>query len=340
MEGSPFVEPSDRAASLEPVEFSGLSTSMPPPLALPLPTLSAPALLLCLRWRFDDMVIERGSDAAPAPGPGVFLGGAAAIGTTPFPPTAPPDDPALKLVGVLPAVLPPDAPPTLAGLSPSLALPARVVADGGVVACATLTGVDMASVEFLRVAVPALPEPPPAFFLAARVLVPPTGKVAPDPRFRFLMTSVFKLSGLTTPWSFRNRPHALQSGWPSGFRRHSGVVWVKQLVQVVGVFPSPWFPPAPCRFVVEPCFDPGGDDGRLGVTDENPESVPAASAGGEFGVDCASRSNGFPFLMCAAGVDAVLGTFPRLSAPLLPDRNDCDCDRPRLPPSQSPAVST
>ena len=101
--------------------------------------------------------------------------------------------------------------------------------------------VDIARVEFFRVFVPEAPpdEPMFAFFLAERVLVPPpTGRLAPELRLRFLMTSVFRLSGRTTPWSFRKRPHALQSGWPSGLRRHSGVVWVKQLVQVVGALLS------------------------------------------------------------------------------------------------------
>lgn len=34
----------------------------------------------------------------------------------------------------------------------------------------------------------------------------------PPPRFRFLITSVLRLRGRTTPWSFRNRPHALHNG--------------------------------------------------------------------------------------------------------------------------------
>jgi hypothetical protein len=88
---------------------------------------------------------------------------------------------------------------------------------------------------------------------------------------------------------------------------------VKQLVHVVGGagFPSPWLLAAPCRFVVEPCFDPGGDEGRLGAADEKPDTTPEPSAGGEFGVDCASRSSlDIPRpARCAAGVDAVRGTF-------------------------------
>jgi hypothetical protein len=180
---------------------------------------------------------------------------------------------------VLPAVLPPDA-----GLSLSLALPALVWAAGGVVACTTVAVDDIARVEFFLVAVPdAVPE----FFLE-RVLEPPTDML-PEPRFRFLITSVFKLRGLTTPWSFRNRPQALHRGWPSGLRRHRGVVCVKQFVQVVGAVLSPWFVPDPLwRFVLEPCLEPGGgEDGLLCATDEKPDGWPASSAGGEFGFDWA-----------------------------------------------------
>ena len=54
----------------------------------------------------------------------------------------------------------------------------------------------------------------------------PTGAEFPLPRLRFLISSVFKLKGRTTPCSFKNKPHALQSGWPSGLRRQSGVVCV------------------------------------------------------------------------------------------------------------------
>ncbi len=41
----------------------------------------------------------------------------------------------------------------------------------------------------------------------------PTGtpEFAP-PRFRFLMMSVFRDNGRTTPCSFRNKPHALHKG--------------------------------------------------------------------------------------------------------------------------------
>lgn len=59
-----------------------------------------------------------------------------------------------------------------------------------------------------------------AFFDVRALLI----GIAPLPLLRFLMTSVFSDSGRTTPCSFRKRPQALQSGLPSGFLRHSGVV--------------------------------------------------------------------------------------------------------------------
>lgn len=40
----------------------------------------------------------------------------------------------------------------------------------------------------------------------------PTAAEPAPPRLRFFMTSVFKLSGRTTPWSLRNKPHALHKG--------------------------------------------------------------------------------------------------------------------------------
>jgi ABC-type dipeptide/oligopeptide/nickel transport system permease component len=103
-------------------------------------------------------------------------------------------------VGVLPAVFPPE-PCALAGLSLSLTLLARFWA-GGVAAWVGggLADADIDNVEFFLVAAPEpLVELMLAFFFAERVLVPPTGILAPEPRLRFLMTSVFRLSGLTTP---------------------------------------------------------------------------------------------------------------------------------------------
>jgi hypothetical protein len=101
---------------------------------------------------------------------------------------------------VLPAVLPPEAPPALKGLSLPFRLPGWFW-DGGVVAWMVLGAAGRASAEFFLVAVAdVFPEAfAPALFFADRVLVPPTGRLAPEPRFRFLITSVFRLSGLTTP---------------------------------------------------------------------------------------------------------------------------------------------
>lgn len=52
-------------------------------------------------------------------------------------------------------------------------------------------------------------------------------------RLRFFITSVFKLSGRTTPCNFKNKPQALHSGCPSGFRRQRGVVVVAQFEHFV-----------------------------------------------------------------------------------------------------------
>lgn len=123
---------------------------------------------------------------------------------------------------MLPAVFAPE-PPALRGLSPSVVLPARFAA-GGVAAFPALLADGMESVEFFRDTGPEADAEgvlfPPFFDLVPE----PTGRLAPEPRFRFLITSVFKLNGLTTPCSFRKSPHALQSGCPSGLRRHKGVV--------------------------------------------------------------------------------------------------------------------
>lgn len=81
--------PIDFAASFDPVEFSGESTSM---LSIAL------TLLLCRRCLLGATdILDRGMLDAAAPGPGVALGGAAAIGTTPLPPlipVAPAEEPA------------------------------------------------------------------------------------------------------------------------------------------------------------------------------------------------------------------------------------------------------
>ena len=122
----------------------------------------------------------------------------------------------------------------------------------------------------------------------------PTGAVLPLPRLRFLITSVFRLSGRTTPWSFKKSPQALHRGLPSGLRRHNGVVWVKQFVQVVGA----------------PLLSSGfGLPGLEVATEENPDSC------GEFGEDCVRMEN-MPVAMPAVlGVDVVRGTFLVLGSP-------------------------
>lgn len=153
------------------------------------------------RWRFGGTAIG-GRTATPlvirGPGAGVGFGGAAAMETT--------DDliaGAPVLVGVLADVV------EVSWLDPSGEAtswaPLMVLLAGGVVA-----GVWV--IEFLRE----------AFF--DDLVDDPVGIVVPDPRLRFLMTSVFSESGRTTPCNFRKSPQALQSGWPSGLRRQSGVV--------------------------------------------------------------------------------------------------------------------
>lgn len=201
--------------------------------------------LLCRRCRFGATACEREAVAA-APGPGVAFGGAAAMGTTPLPPEIPvvptlePAEPWYE-VGVL-AVLPPAPPLPVTEGGDWLSLTERARLEVGVVACVVGAVEEAgATMEFFLVFGPLVAcwEP---IFLDARVAAPPdapTGREAPDPRFRFLMTSVLSDRGRTTPWSFKNSPQALQSGCPSGFRRQRGVVCVKQFVQVVGTPFSP-----------------------------------------------------------------------------------------------------
>lgn len=184
---------------------------------------------------------------------------------------------------MLPAVLGAELPPPLEGLSTSLLLLVVRFVVGGVTTEAWLvTPADAIDKdEFFRDAAFEL------FAVAFFFRLPPTGRLAPEPLFLFLITSVFKLRGRTTPCSFRNRPQALHKGCPSGLRLHRGVVWVKQFVHVVGVLPSPWIPAAAaCKFVDELCLDARGDEGLLGATEEKPDMVPAASPPpGEFGND-------------------------------------------------------
>ena len=78
--------------------------------------------------------------------------------------------------------------------------------------------------------------------------------------------------------------------------------------------------------VVEPCFEPGGDDGRLGATEEKPDMFAEASGGGDPGFDWVTESN----KLFMAGVEALRGIFWRLSFAVLND-----CERGKLDVSQS-----
>jgi hypothetical protein len=163
---------------------------------------------------------------------------------------------AVELVGVVTALPVPAEPAMDFGESASLAEDLEgVFAD-----CA---------IEFLRLAI---------FFDREEVVT----AGFPLPRLRFLMTSVFKLRGRTTPWSLRNRPQALQRGCPSGLRRQSGVVVVKQFVQVVG---TPLSPPGRglpgLDGAAELKFDSGGELGEdCGRIENIPVAIPAV-----FGVE-------------------------------------------------------
>lgn len=184
-------------------------------------------------------------------------------------------------MGTTPPVLAGDA--ALLPLPPAAPKPAEPVDFGDSESILADVGVDtgVCASEFFR-----------DDFLDARDDEPATGAV-PLPRLRFLMTSVLSESGRTTPCSLRKRPHALQSGWPSGLRRQSGVVCVKQLVQVVGAVPC------------SPCLVPPGLVGRDGAAELKPDS------GGVLGDDC-----GRPCIPCnarpaALGVELVRGIFCR-----------------------------
>jgi len=185
---------------LDPVEFSGLSTSISP-------ERSISTFLLCRLWRFE--LIDIDLEIEDAPGPGVDLGGAAAMGTTPFPPTAP-AAPWKFVEAVLPVALDPGL-TSADGASLLVTPPPRLVeVDEELPIVPLLLAIaDTASDEFFRDAeAEFVPE---AFFLDL-VPAPLPDTFGPEPRLRFLMTSVFRLSGLTTPCSFKNKPQALQRG--------------------------------------------------------------------------------------------------------------------------------
>jgi hypothetical protein len=65
------------------------------------------------------------------------------------------------------------------------------------------------AIEFLVLGLDVADTLPNLFKLRLAPPAPPTGRMAPEPLFRFLMTSVLRDNGLTTPYSFRKRPQAL-----------------------------------------------------------------------------------------------------------------------------------
>ena len=134
------------------------------------------AVLLWPRGFFGGMArvgAEAGAMGGGFGGPGAIATGFLVVGLSP-----------LVLVGVVAEVPVPVEPAADLGESASFAL-AEVLLDW--------------AIEFLRLAI-----------LRDREEVLVDG--LPLPRLRFLMTSVFKLSGRTTPCNLRNKPQALQSG--------------------------------------------------------------------------------------------------------------------------------
>lgn len=224
---------------------------------------------------------------------GMGFGGAAAIGTTPLLTAA--------LAGAVLGADPEDG---------GIVVDSDALALGWPVDAGAVVGI---CVEFFREG-----------FFGLRTEPTPTGILLPAPLFRFFITSVLRDSGRTTPWSLRNRPHALQSGWPSGFRRHNGVVWVKQLVQVV----TPW------SLFLEPPGLPGLD----GLALLNPER------GGEFGDVwdwfCIPwwRSCAVFGVELVRGIFCFLGSWSRLRISLT-DVAD-PCVRARVPPRVHSGLSS
>jgi hypothetical protein len=114
------------------------------------------------------------------------------------------------------AVLPPAPPLPVTEGGDWLSLTERARLEVGVVTWVAGAVLEAgATMEFFLVLGPLVVCGWEPIFFDARVAAPPdapTGSEAPDPRLRFLMTSVFSDRGRTTPWSLRKRPQALQSG--------------------------------------------------------------------------------------------------------------------------------
>lgn len=122
---------------------------------------------------------------------------------------------------MLPAVLAPEPAVVATGLSLSLGSMLRVAGGDTLLLLLLLllltrlpvlwllellaATVAIDKVEFFREAM----ADPVAFFLD---LAPPPDPLGPEPLFLFLMTSVFRLRGRTTPCSLRKRPQALHRG--------------------------------------------------------------------------------------------------------------------------------
>lgn len=255
------------------------------------PISSSGPLLLCRRRRFGATLLTGRAGAGAVAGAvvGGGLGGPGAMGTTP--PLAEPAAPDAELL------------PTL------VTDPAVDFGDSESVASLAEVGVatGVCTIEFFL----------DDFFDPRVEDAPVDGIVLPLPLLRFLITSVFSESGRTTPCSFRNRPHALQRGCPSGFRLHNGVVCVKQFVHVVGAPPF------------SPSFVPPGLVGLEGAAEVNPDS------GGEFGDDCGRWCIACGCIKPAVlGVDAVRGIFCRRGSfrlrMSLTDTAE-PLERPRLP---------
>lgn len=184
--GVVFWEPNEFCMGCSLVCGSFLLLLLPPKLALmssasPI-SVSWPIgllVLLCPRCFFGGMTrvgAEAGVIGVGFGGPGAMAIGFLIVGFS-----------AVALVGVVAAV-------------PVLAEPAFDLGESASVADILAGLLEECAIEFLRLAI---------FFDLEDVAVEDG---LPLPRLRFLITSVFKLSGRTTPCSLRNRPQALQRG--------------------------------------------------------------------------------------------------------------------------------
>lgn len=82
-----------------------------------------------------------------------------------------------------------------------------------------------------------------------------------------------------------------------------------------------------CKFVVDLCFDFGGDDGWFGVIEEKLDIVFGLLLFGELGMDCVRWLNLFCLLVMCVGVEVLWGSFDFFFLLLC---NDCECDCVKL----------